>query len=147
MKKLTLPIVIVIIFVGLAGVALKLGWLVIPGLTREPGTEFHRIEKGGMGPIVKLNPLIINVKDEGGMSYLKTTIVLEVAKKNQIEEVTKRLPFLTDMVILTLGDKRLEELGQPGSKESLKQELLAKMNQSFPSNTIKQLFFDEFLYE
>lgn len=147
MKKLTLPIVIVIIFVGLAGVALKLGWLVIPGLTREPGTEFHRIEKGGMGPIVKLNPLIINVKDEGGMSYLKTTIVLEVAKKNQIEEVTKRLPFLTDMVILTLGDKRLEELGQPGSKESLKQELLAKMNQSFPSNTIKQLYFDEFLYE
>jgi flagellar basal body-associated protein FliL len=147
LKKLTLPIVIVIIFVGLAGVALKLGWLVIPGLTREPGTEFHRIEKGGMGPIVKLNPLIINVKDEGGMSYLKTTIVLEVAKKNQIEEVTKRLPFLTDMVILTLGDKRLEELGQPGSKESLKQELLAKMNQSFPSNTIKQLFFDEFLYE
>jgi flagellar basal body-associated protein FliL len=147
LKKLTLPIVIVIIFVGLAGVALKLGWLVIPGLTREPGIEFHRIEKGGMGPIVKLNPLIINVKDEGGMSYLKTTIVLEVAKKNQIEEVTKRLPFLTDMVILTLGDKRLEELGQPGSKESLKQELLAKMNQSFPSNTIKQLFFDEFLYE
>jgi flagellar basal body-associated protein FliL len=147
LKKLTLPIVIVIIFVGLAGVALKLGWLVIPGLTREPGTEFHRIEKGGMGPIVKLNPLIINVKDEGGMSYLKTTIVLEVAKKNQIEEVTKRLPFLTDMVILTLGDKRLEELGQPGSKESLKQELLAKMNQSFPSNTIKQLYFDEFLYE
>jgi flagellar basal body-associated protein FliL len=147
LKKLTLPIVIVIIFVGLAGVALKLGWLVIPGLTREPGTEFHRIEKGGMGPIVKLNPLIINVKDEGGMSYLKTTIVLEVAKKNQIEEVTKRLPFLTDMVILTLGDKRLEELGQPGSKESLKQELLAKMNHSFPSNTIKQLYFDEFLYE
>jgi flagellar basal body-associated protein FliL len=147
LKKLTLPIVIVIIFVGLAGAALQLGWLVIPGLTREPGTEFHRIERGGIGPIVKLNPLIINVKDEGGMSYLKTTIVLEVAKKNQVEEVTKRLPFLTDMAILTLGDKRLEELGQPGSKESLKQELLAKMNHSFPSNTIKQLYFDEFLYE
>jgi len=147
LKKLSLPIVIVIVFVGLAGVALKLGWVVIPGLTREPGAEFRRIEKGGMGPIVKLNPLIINVKDEGGMSYLKTTIVLEVAKKNEVEAVTKRLPLLTDMVILTLGDKRLEELGQSGSKENLKQELLAKMNQSFPSNTIKQLYFDEFLYE
>jgi flagellar basal body-associated protein FliL len=147
LKKLTLPIVIVMIFVGLTGAALQLGWLVIPGLSGEPGTEFHRIERGGTGPIVRLNPLIINLKDEGGMSYLKTTIVLEVAKKNEVEAVTKRLPLLTDMVILTLGDKRLEELGQSGSKESLKQELLAKMNQSFPSNTIRHLYFDEFLYE
>jgi flagellar basal body-associated protein FliL len=147
LKKLTVPIVVVVIVVALAGVAMQLGWLAIPGLSGEPRRGAPGSEKGEMGPVVKLNPLIINLKDEGGMSYLKATIVLEVEQKNKVEEVTKRLPMLTDMAILTLGEKRLQDLEKPESKESLKQELLAKMNQSFPSKRINRVYFDEFLFE
>jgi len=146
-KKLILPIVIVVIVLGLAGAALQLGWLAIPGLSDGSKAESSGSEKEEMGPIVKLNPLIINLKEENGKSYLKTTIVLEVGKKNQLEEVKKMLSLLTDTVILTLSDKRLEELRQPESKENLKSELLSKMNQPFPLKMIKRVYFDEFLYE
>ncbi len=147
MNKLIFPIVIVVIVLGFAGAALQMGWLAIPGLSIGSKAEFSSSEKEGTGPIVKLNPLIINLKDENGRSYLKTTIVLEVARKNQLEEVKKMLSLLTDMVIVTLSEKRLEELKQPESKENLKSELLSKMNQPFPSKMIKRVYFDEFLYE
>ena len=147
MNKLILPIVIVVIVLGLAGAALQMGWLVIPGLSTGSRSEFSGSENEGTGPIVKLNPLIINLKDESGRSYLKTTIVLEVGRKNQLEEVKKMQSLLTDMVILTLSDKQLNELKQPESKENLKSELLSKMNQPFPSKMIKRVYFDEFLYE
>jgi flagellar FliL protein len=146
-NKLILPMVIVVIVLGLAGVALQMGWLAIPGLSIGSRAEISGYEKEETGPIVKLSPLIINLKDENGRSYLKTTIVLEVARKNQLEEVKKMLSLLTDMVIMTLSDKRLEELKQPESKENLKSELLSKMNQPFPSKMIKRVYFDEFLYE
>ena len=147
MKKLILPIVILVVILGLVVAASQLGWLSIPGLSKGTKAEPSGSEKEEMGPIVKLNPLIINLKDENGRSYLKTTIVLEVARKNQLEEVKKMLSLLTDMVIVTLSDKLLEELKQPESKENLKSELLSKMNQPFPAKMIKRVYFDEFLYE
>ena len=147
MRKLILPIVIMVIVLSLAAAALQMGWLVIPGLSNGSKAESSGFEKEEMGPTIKLNPLIINLKDENGRSYLKTTIVLEVDRKNQLEEVKKMLSLLTDMVIVTLSDKRLEELKQPESKENLKSELLSKMNQPFPSKMIKRVYFDEFLYE
>ena len=146
-KKLILPIAILVVILGLVVAASQLGWLSIPGLSKGTKAEPSGSEKEETGPIVKLNPLVINLKDENGRSYLKTTIALELGKKNQLEEVKKRTSLLTDLVILTLGDKRLEELKQPESKESLKQELLSKMNQQFPSKMIKSVYFDEFLYE
>jgi len=146
-KKLLLPVIIVVVLAGGAFAAAQLGWISIPGLSKDKATDSPGHEKEEMGPIVKLSPLVINLKDENGKSYLKTTIVLEVGKKNQVEEVGKTVPLLTDLVIMTLGDKRLEELRPPESKENLKQELLAKMNQHLPSGTIKRVYFDEFLYE
>ena len=147
MKKLMLPIAILLVVVGLAVTALLMGWLSVPGLSRGATAEPATTQKEEIGAVVKLSPLVINLKDEVGRSYLKTTIVLEVTKKNQVEDVTKMLSLLTDLVILNLGDKPLEDLKKPGSKEVLKQELLTKMNQQFATKTIKRIYFDEFLYE
>jgi len=48
---------------------------------------------------------------------------------------------------LTLGDKKLEELRRPEKRDNLKKELLDKANQLFPSAKIKQIYFDEFLFQ
>jgi flagellar FliL protein len=146
-KKLLLPVIGGVGLLGLVAVAGLLGWLPIPGFSPRPISGQPPAKQDKVGPTVKLSPLIINLKDESGRSYLKTTIVLELESKNAVEEVSKKMSLLTDLVILTLGDKRLEEVKPPGSKETLKQELLAKMNQHFPSKTIKRVLFDELLYE
>jgi flagellar basal body-associated protein FliL len=100
-----------------------------------------------IGPMVKMSPLIINLKEESGHHYIKASIVLEIGQKDWIEEVQSRVPLLTDLAILTLSDKRLEELKSSGAKENLKKELLMKVNQSLDSLKVKQIYFDEFLYQ
>ena len=147
MKKFVPIIVGLVVVLGGAVAASQFGYVSIPGSSRGEKPRVSAPEQGEMGPTIKLNPLIINLKEENGRSYLKSTTVLEVSRKEEVEEVNKAMPLITDLIILTLGEKRLEDLKEPDSKEKLKQELVTKMNQYFPSKPIKRIYFDEFLYE
>ena len=144
----------VVLLGGAAVAAALLGWIHIPGFSAakaEPPSAEKKaaaeIEKHEMGQVIKLTPLVTNLKEENGRNYLKATIVLEIGKKGEVEEVQSKIPILTDAAILTLSDKRLEDLKQPEAKEHLKQELLAKMNQYLELRKIRRIYFDEFLYQ
>jgi flagellar FliL protein len=91
--------------------------------------------------------LIINLHEDAGDHYIKTTLILEIGQKDWLEEVQTRVPSIIDMLILTLGDKKMEELRRPELREELKKDLLRKANQQFSSGKIKQIYFDEFLYQ
>jgi flagellar FliL protein len=132
---------------GSVGAAWQLGWIALSGSSHGKKPESPISERSEIGPTVKLAPLILNLKEESGRNYLKVTIVLEIGKKDWVEEIQSRMPTLTDMVILTLCDKRLQDLRHPEAKEQLKQELLAKMNQYLNTNKIKRIYFDEFLFQ
>ncbi len=128
-------------------VALSLGWVSLPGRGAPGKPPAHASVRLEVGPMVKLSPLIINLKEEGGTHYVKTTVVLELSGKEGVEEVEKRKSSVTDTIILTVSDKRLEDLKPPESKERLKHELLNRVNQHLESRKIKQIYFDEFLYQ
>jgi flagellar FliL protein len=132
---------------GGVGGAGYLGYLPIPGLSQAKKGESAPTKAPEMGPTVKLSPLIINLKEEEGRNYLKATVVLEIGKKDWVEEIQARMSLLTDTVILILSDKRLEDLKDPESKEKLKQELLAKLNQHLQAQKVNRIYFDEFLYQ
>jgi flagellar protein FliL len=139
-----------ILLVGaIVGTASYLGWIEIPGMlfSKKSAQAAPAPKPIDVGPMVKLSPLIINLNETGGRNYLKMTLVLEIAKKDWVEDVQRRIPSLTDMVILTLGDKRLEELRKPEAKESLKKDLQQKANQIVAGEKIKEVYFDEFLFQ
>jgi flagellar protein FliL len=148
-KKLILALVALMLLGGGAVAAVYLGLLPIQRIsksvpTKEPVAVTHPTESG---PMVKISSLIINLKEEAGRHYIKTTIVMEIGKKEWSEEINAQIPLLTDLAILTVGDKRLEDMKIPTAKENLKKELLAKMNEALNGQKIKQIYFDEFLYQ
>jgi len=132
---------------GMLGAAGYMGYLGVPGGTKVEKSESHEVKLAEMGPTVKLSPLVINLKEESGRSYLKVTIVLEIGKKDWIEEVQSRMSPLIDAAIFTLSDKQLEDLRDPDSKERLKKELMANMNVHLRPHGIKGIYFDEFLFQ
>ena len=136
-----------VLIVGGLGVAAYLGYVPLPGISHSKKQVPSVVEKQEMGPVLKLGPLTINLKEGGGTNYIKTTMILEIAQKNWVEDVQSSMPLLIDTVILTLGDKRLEDMKQPDSKEQLKEEFLNKMNEHLKSKKIKKIYFDEFLYQ
>jgi flagellar basal body-associated protein FliL len=148
-RNIKILITLVVGFVllgGGMGAALYLGWLSIPGIS-SGGKNTVVSSSAEIGSMVKMSPLIINLKEENGNHYIKTSMVLEIGQKDWVEEVQSRVPLLTDLAILTLSEKRLEELKSSGAKENLKKELLMKINQSLDSLKVKQIYFDEFLYQ
>jgi flagellar protein FliL len=140
----------VLLLGGGAGAAAYLGWFTGHGKAATKA-EAAAPEKSEPGPTVKLPPLVINVKEEAGKNYVKAALVLELDKKVKAEEINSKIAALTDTVIMTLSDKRMEEVRDPGFKEKLKNELMAKLNAQVgaghESKKIRQIFFDEFLYE
>ncbi|MGD0623615.1 MAG: flagellar basal body-associated FliL family protein [Thermodesulfobacteriota bacterium] len=148
-RKIKILIVAVAGFVligGGVGAALYLGWISIPGF---PSTKKTAVisTPPKIGPMLKISPLVINLKEEGGRHYIKTTIVLEIGQKEWVEEVQSRIPLFSDLAILTLSDKRLEDLKNSAAKENLRKELLVKVNQALDSPKVNQIYFDEFLYQ
>jgi flagellar basal body-associated protein FliL len=138
-----------IFFIGaFAGTAVYLKWIEIPGLSFSNKTAQAAPKPViDVGPMVKLSPLIINLNESSSRHYLKMTLVLEIGKKDWVEDVQGRIPSLTDMVIVTLGDKRIEDLRKTEARENVKKELLQKANQILAGEKIRRIYFDEFLFQ
>ena len=94
-----------------------------------------------------MNPLVVNLNEPSGRHYLKTTVILEIGKKEWVEEVQKQIPSIMDVMIMTLGDKKLAELQTPQSKDEIRKELLAKAQKTPAGSMIKYIYFDEFLFQ
>ena len=145
-KILLLSAVAMTLIGSLVAPGLYLGWVSLPGLSSAEKKEVVPAA-AAIGPMLKISPLIINLKEEGGRHYIKTTIVLEIGQPEWLEEVRSRVPLLTDLAILTLSDKQLKELRNAEAKENLKKELLIKINQALGSPKVAQIYFDEFLLQ
>ena len=143
-KILIFSVAGILVIGGLLAAVLYLGWISMPGSSPAQKKEVAP-PATAIGPMLKINPLVINLREEGARHYIKTTIILEIGHPEWLEEVRSKVPLLTDLAILTLSDKRLKELQDAEAKENLKKELLVKMNQALGSPKVAQIYFDEFL--
>ena len=133
-------------------VALFLGWISISTRAGQgfppAGTAAKPPEKPReMGPTVKLPSLVINLKESTGSHFIKTSMVVELEKAEYQAEIQTRTAPLTDVAILTLGDQKLDDLRDPDYKDKLKKDLAARMNHRLGFLKIKQVYFDEFIYQ
>jgi flagellar basal body-associated protein FliL len=119
----------------------------LPFLAQGPKPEKALPPPPIIGPTLKIPPLVINLKDERGRHFVKAKVILEVTQAQWTEEVNARIPLLTDLIILTLSDKRLADLRPPGAKENIKKDLVVLFNQSLKGNKIAQIYFDEFIFQ
>jgi flagellar FliL protein len=119
---------------------------IYPAMGNERKTGAEKVASK-LGPVIKMNPLVVNLNEPGGRHYLKTTIVLELGKVEWVAEVQQQIPCITDMMIMTLGDKKLADMQNPQIKEEIRKELLAKSHRTAVGGMIRQIYFDEFLFQ
>jgi flagellar basal body-associated protein FliL len=114
---------------------------------QERKIEEARSKGNDPGPMVRLKPLIVNLKDEGAVRYVKTSIVLEISREAYVSEVNALIPSILDRMISILGDKKLADLRTPQFREDLKRELLGELHRISGSPKIKNIYFDEFIFQ
>jgi flagellar protein FliL len=106
-----------------------------------------------------LEPLLVNLADAGGSSYLRIALTLRIAEADKkgtkaTEEKSKddkgtddAVAAVRDTVLTVLGRQTAEELSTAGGKEHLKTELKAALAEHNSDLKVKDIFFTDFLVQ
>ena len=109
--------------------------------------------------LVPLEPLLVNLADEGGRSYLRVAITFRVedtpaaGARHREEKAEKGTPVneneaaMRDAALTVLGKQTGAALLEPDGKETLKADLKKQMKDSVPELKVVDVLFTEFLVQ
>jgi flagellar protein FliL len=100
-----------------------------------------------IGPIYKMETMIVNLADQGGKRYLRITMELELSSTQLTEEIERRLPQLRDALLMILPSKQYADIATTEGKISLRNEIAARMNHLLKKGTVKAIYFTEFVVQ
>jgi flagellar FliL protein len=113
------------------------------------GDEEESVDKADKarktGPMLKLDPFVVNLDEPRGSHYLRVAIELEVKDEDTLAQVEERMVVLRDRFISALSSKRLADLTRPQDKEALRDELLDLSREATGKRMVQGVYFTEFL--
>ncbi len=100
-----------------------------------------------IGPMVPMEPIIVNLADPSGRRYVKITMNFELDRDKTKEEFEKRLPQIKDILIILLRSKTSAELNDPGGIFKLKEEIISRINALLITGKVKRVYFTDFVIQ
>ena len=147
-----IPVVLVLL-VGMVLGGAKMGFVSIPGLAPGKGESGDGKqatapkEDSDMGFIYPMKPFIVNLADETGGRYLKVKFELELNTKDVVPEIEKRMPQLTDSVIMLLSSRTYEDIMSYEGKDRMRNEITLRLNSFLSTGFIRKIYFTEFVMQ
>jgi len=149
-KMMLIIIAAAVILIGGGAAAfflLKGGDEVDPAEQAPPASSTAPQAQGTIGPMVEIEPFIINILDDDGTRYLKAAITLETDNELVIEEINQRMPQIKDAILLLVGNKTFGELSDLQGKLQLRSELRERLNKLLTGGRIQKIYFTEFVVQ
>lgn len=100
-----------------------------------------------VGPMVSIDPFIVNILDHETTRYLKAAITLEVDGPEAGSEAEQRMPQLQDAILLLVGNKTFDELRDLQGKLQLRAELMEKLNKIMHKGQVRKIYFTDFVVQ
>ena len=141
-----IPLLLLLILGGGAG-AYYLGVFNENGSHSPPGSENASQKDQELGPLVEMDDFVVNIMHKDSTRFLKIGITLEVEDEKSSEALVKRLPQVTDAVLLLVGNRRFQEIKDLQGKMQLKADLLAKIQSLAGQGTVRNLYFTDFVVQ
>lgn len=127
--------------------------------TAEPEEKPAKEEKGGhggkegkegkdSGGNYEFSNVVVNLAGTMGTRYLKTSfIVTGVGGKSVKSTFETQKAKLTDITLNVLSSLTLADLEEPGSKNVLREKLVAAYNQALGKRLVEQVYFSDFVIQ
>jgi flagellar FliL protein len=100
-----------------------------------------------VGPMVSIDPFIVNILDHETTRYLKAAITLEVDSPEAGSEAELRMPQLQDAILLLVGNKTFDELRDLQGKLQLRAELMEDLNKVMQKGQVRKIYFTDFVVQ
>lgn len=112
----------------------------------------------------ELDTKVVNLAEPGGLRYLQTSIVLEIwpliedyyhlegeeralAEEHFRETIDARRPVIDDIVTTLMSSKTFNEIATIEGKQTLKQELMAAINDTLGYQGVINVYFTDFVVQ
>ncbi|MCF6289654.1 MAG: flagellar basal body-associated FliL family protein [Desulfobacterales bacterium] len=115
------------------------------GLEQASGTA--AAASAGIGSLLAIDDIIVNLLDDRETRYLKAAITLELDSPAVAEEVEQRKPQVRDAVLLLMSSKTFAELRDLQGKLQLRAELLERINGFLQTGKVKTIYFTDFVVQ
>ena len=113
----------------------------------------HGDEKGaakdehGGGPLVLLDPFVVNLNEPGSNRYLKATFEIEMMTAHSASDLKASKRNVRDEIFRYLSSLSVSDtLGEP-SKARIQREVLSRIEREVGRGEVKKLFFTEFVVQ
>lgn len=113
----------------------------------EEEAEVVEEEEVTIGPMYKMDTMIVNLADRGGKRYLRVTMQFELSTPDVMDEIEMRLPQIRDSILMILPAKQYADISTTQGKAALRDELMAQLNGYLKKGAISTIYFTEFVVQ
>lgn len=98
------------------------------------------------GPVVGLDPFVVNLDEPGTSRYLKVTLELELLPHGD-QALTKSKQLVRDAILSHLSGLKLKDTLGGEAKDRIRQDLMAKLGKLVGPDKIRRMFFQDFVVQ
>jgi flagellar FliL protein len=99
------------------------------------------------GPVIELDPFVVNLDEQGQSRYLKVTFQIELMKGASQALIDKNKQVIRDAILSYLsGLKLADTLGVP-AKDKLRADVMKKLEEIVGEKQVRRMFFQEFVVQ
>ncbi len=104
--------------------------------------------QGGDGaPLVKIEPIVVNLSDEDEVHYLKCSLELEVTTAKDGEAIVARSSAVRNELILLLSSLTSESVRGEKAKIELLNKVAQRINKVLGRDVVQHVFFTELVVQ
>lgn len=148
-KMMMLGLVGVLLFGGGGGAA----WFFMGGEKAENGKhakaqdthEEANLEEPG--PVMELEPFLLNLADRDEQRFLKVSIKLELDRPEENTDFQNKVPAIRDALLVLLSSKESQLLRTVNGKRRIREEIMTRVNGVMNRGKISNVFFTDFIIQ
>lgn len=99
------------------------------------------------GPVVALDPFVVNLDEPGQSRYVKVTLQVELVAKDDEHVLEKSKLAIRDMILSHLSGLKLADTLGAAAKDKLRTDLMAKLETIVGEHKVRRMFFQEFVVQ
>jgi flagellar FliL protein len=99
------------------------------------------------GPVVALEPFVVNLDEPGQSRYVKVTLQVELVGKDDEKVLEKSKLAIRDMILSHLSGLKLADTLGAAAKDKLRIDLMAKLEVIVGAHKVRRMFFQEFVVQ
>lgn len=99
------------------------------------------------GPLVALEPFVVNLDEPGSARYLRVKLQLELVNKEAEPALKKSELLVRDVILSHLSGLKLADTLGAQAKEKVRTDLLAKLEAAMGQHKIRRMFFTEWVVQ